>query len=122
MGCMPALRINPKHAALFTLATVGAVAVVYAVAFGCAFLVLFATPARNNPNAAFFGTFVAVAALGYLPLFALTISTLLAALRNQKLSDTERIVWIAAIILLNWIGALAYILLRPGIGKNEGST
>ena len=50
-----------------------------------------------------------VAALGIAAL-AFWIWALIDAIKNPRLTDNERLIWIIVILLTSWLGALIYIL------------
>jgi hypothetical protein len=60
------------------------------------------------------GWFKLIILLALIPLFVFWLGTLVSAIKNKNLGDTEKICWVLAIIFLHFIGALLYLAVgRP---------
>ena len=59
-----------------------------------------------------FGVWALVVLLG-LAAFVLWLWALIDAIRNPALDSTMRIVWVVVIVLVQFLGALLYLIMRP---------
>ncbi len=55
------------------------------------------------------GMLLVMAIIGFAVL-AFWIWTLVDAIKNPRLTDNERLIWILVIVLASWLGALIYLL------------
>ena len=65
-----------------------------------------------NDNSALFagGGVLIVGAIIGIAILAFWVWALVDAIKNPRLSDNERIIWIIVIVLTSWLGALIYLL------------
>ncbi|MFN0020444.1 MAG: PLDc N-terminal domain-containing protein [Pirellulaceae bacterium] len=55
------------------------------------------------------GMLLVMAVIGF-ALLAFWIWALIDAIKNPRLTDNERLIWIIVILLTSWLGALIYII------------